>query len=76
MLTCRTLHLCRVAICSMLWLSLRGSRQAIGGLANRVDKTRASLNAGRPNFMSEDANRMRICRDFLDGGFCQGIDSV
>ena len=37
-------------------------------------RARRSMRVGRTSFR-ERPSGMRICRDFLEGGFCQGIDS-
>jgi len=76
-LTCRTLHCWRVAICSMFvaepeTISSSHLRPWAIALTRRA---RRSIRVGRTSFRGTPSG-MRICRDFLDGGFCQGIDSM
>ena len=75
-LACRTLHFWRVAIYSMLvaepeTISSSHLRPRAIALTRRA---RRSMRVGRTSFRRTPSG-MRICRDFLDGDFCQGIDS-
>ena len=75
-LTCRTLHFWRLAICSMLMaepetISSSHRRPRAMALTRRA---RRSIRIGRTSFLGTPSG-MRICRDFLDGAFCQVIDS-
>ena len=70
------LHFCRVAICSTLvaepeTISSSQRRPRTIALTRRA---RRSMRVERTSFRGTPSG-MRICRDFLDGGFCQGIDS-
>ena len=74
--TCRTLHFWRVAICSMLAAepeTISSSQRRPRAIA-LTRRARRSMRVGRTSFRGTPTG-MRICRDFLDGGFCQGIDS-
>src|SRR5216684_9382615 len=75
-LTCRTLHFWRVAICSTLVAepeTISSSQRRPRAIAV-TRRARRSIRVGRTSFRGTPSG-MRICRDFLDGGFCQGIDS-
>jgi hypothetical protein len=75
-LTWRTLHFWRVAICSMLMVepeTISSSHRRPREIAP-TRRARRSIRVGRPSFR-ETPSGMRICRDFLDDGFYQGIDS-
>ena len=64
-----------IAICSTLVTepeTISSSQRRPRAIA-LTRRARRSIRVGRTSF--RDASGMRICRDFLDGGFCQGIDS-
>jgi hypothetical protein len=76
MLTCRSLHFWRAAICSIFIteperISSSHRRPRAIALTRRA---RRSMRVGRSSFRGTPSGT-RICRDFLDWGFCQGIDS-
>src|SRR6266478_5777936 len=70
------LHFWRVAICSMLVAEpemISSSHRRPRAIA-LIRRARRSMRVGRTSFRGMPSG-MRICRDLLDGGFCQGIDS-